>query len=80
MTHFGVSGDVTKNYKEEKKRLYQTTINYKKKKHTCKPIENVDYMCLGICKEVARHCKGKKKTYQTILIYWMKRGHKERTW
>jgi hypothetical protein len=71
-----VSRDVTKNCKEEKKRLYQTTVSCKKKKHICKTIENVDYMCLGICKEVARHCKEKEKTYQTIVIYCMKRGHK----
>jgi len=74
-----VSRDVTKNYKEEKNKLYQITVNCKKRKHTCKTIENLDYMYFGICKEVARHCKEKEKTYQTIIIYCMKRGHKERT-
>ncbi len=74
-THFGVLRDVTKNCKEEKKRLYQTIINCKKRKHTWKTIENANYMCLGICKEVARHCNEKEKTYQTI-VYIL---HEERT-
>jgi hypothetical protein len=44
-----------------------------------KTTKDVYYMHLGICKQVARHCKEKENTYHTIVKYCMKRGYNGRT-
>jgi hypothetical protein len=68
-----------KKLQRKKEEIILNNCKLQEEKTYLKKIENVDYMCLGICKEGARHCKEKEKTYQTIVIYCMKRGDKERT-
>lgn len=82
MIHTSVCEEMPQKIAKKKKRHYMKQLWIIRKNilgESSKTTKDVDYMHLGICKEVARQCKEEEKTYHTIVKYCMKRGYNGRT-